>query len=244
MDDSSGTFSKVESTPPVMQLQSREFLKRSALPALPGTGLALGQLLLTDGNPERSNTALATVPQVAVEKVAVRLRVNGSNYGLRLDPRVSLLDLLREQLDLTGTKKGCNHGQCGACTVMVNGRRVNSCLALAVIQDGNEITTIEGLANGDQLHPIQTAFIKHEGFQCGYCTSGQICSAVAMLAEVEQGTVSHVTEDVRKPGKAVLTDDEIRERMSGNICRCGAYPGIVSAIREVSTSMKGVSDTR
>ena len=128
--------------------------------------------------------------------------------------------------------------------MIVNGRRVNSCLTLAVIQDGNEITTIEGLANRDQLHPIQTAFIKHEGFQCGYCTPGQICSAVAMLDEVEQGTVSHVTEDVRKLGKAVLTDDEIRERMSGNICRCGAYPGIVSAIREVSTSMKGAWDSR
>jgi xanthine dehydrogenase YagT iron-sulfur-binding subunit len=241
MDDSSGTFSKVESTPPVMPLQPLELLKRSVLP---GLGLALGQPLLTDGNPGRSNVALATVPQVAIEKVAVRLRINGSNYGLRLDPRVSLLDLLREQLDLTGTKKGCNHGQCGACTVIVNGRRINSCLALAVIQDGNEITTIEGLANGDQLHPLQTAFIKHEGFQCGYCTSGQICSAIAMLDEVEQGTVSHVTEDVRQLGKPVLTDDEIRERMSGNICRCGAYPGIVSAIREVSTSMKGVSDSR
>jgi xanthine dehydrogenase YagT iron-sulfur-binding subunit len=221
-------------------LQGPEFFKRNALAV---TGLVLGQPLLADKNPERSDVALATVPQVAIEKVAVRLRINGSNYGLRLDPRVSLLDLLREQLDLTGTKKGCNHGQCGACTVMVNGRRVNSCLALAVIQDGNEITTIEGLANGDQLHPIQSAFIKHEGFQCGYCTSGQICSAVAMLNEVEQGTMSHVTEDVRKLGKVALTDDEIRERMSGNICRCGAYPGIVSAIREAST-MKGVSDSR
>jgi xanthine dehydrogenase YagT iron-sulfur-binding subunit len=240
MDDSSQTFSEVDNTPLAIGLQGPEFFKRNALAV---TGLVLGQPLLADKNPERSDVALATVPQVAIEKVAVRLRINGSNYGLRLDPRVSLLDLLREQLDLTGTKKGCNHGQCGACTVMVNGRRVNSCLALAVIQDGNEITTIEGLANGDQLHPIQSAFIKHEGFQCGYCTSGQICSAVAMLNEVEQGTVSHVTEDVRKLGKVALTDDEIRERMSGNICRCGAYPGIVSAIREAST-MKGVSDSR
>ncbi|HZJ46013.1 MAG TPA: 2Fe-2S iron-sulfur cluster-binding protein, partial [Pyrinomonadaceae bacterium] len=130
------------------------------------------------------------------------------------------------------------------CTVIIDGRRVNSCLALAVIHDGSEITTVEGLASGDQLHPLQTAFIKHEGFQCGYCTSGQLCSAVAMLHEVEQGTVSHVTEDVRKPGRVPLTDDEIRERMSGNICRCGAYPGIVSAIREASVSMKGVSNSR
>ena len=166
----------------------------------------------------------------------MRLRVNGSNYGLHLDPRVSLLDLLREQLDLTGTKKGCNHGQCGACTVLVDGRRINSCLALAVIHDGSEITTVEGLAKGDELHPLQAAFIRHEGFQCGYCTSGQICSAVGMLREVEQGTASHVTPDVRRHGRVEFTDDEIRERMSGNICRCGAYPGIVAAVREASGS--------
>ena len=178
--------------------------------------------------------ALAVVPQTTAEKIAVRLRINGANYGLRLDPRVSLLNLLREQLDLTGTKKGCDHGQCGACTVLVDGRRINSCLALAVTYDGAEITTIEGLAKGDELNPLQAAFIEHEGFQCGYCTSGQICSAFGMLQEVEQGTVSHVTPDVRRQGRVELTDEEIRERMSGNICRCGAYPGIVSAIREVS----------
>ncbi len=241
MDEKPQTFSPAMETPLPIGPQPREFLKSSALAR---TGIFFGQRLLTGGNPEGSNVALATVPQVAIEKVAVRLRINGSNYGLRLDPRVSLLDLVREQLDLTGTKKGCNHGQCGACTVMINGRRVNSCLALAVIHDGSEITTVEGLASGDQLHPLQTAFIKHEGFQCGYCTSGQLCSAVAMLNEVEQGTVSHVTEDVRKPGKVALTDDEIRERMSGNICRCGAYPGIISAIREASASMKGVSNSR
>ncbi len=170
----------------------------------------------------------------AIETVAVRLRVNGTNYGLRLDPRTSLLNLLREQLDLPGTKKGCDHGQCGACTVIVDGRRINSCLTLAVIYDGSEITTVEGLANGDELHPLQSAFIRHEGFQCGYCTSGQLCSAVAMIHEVDQGAASHVTADVRQSGNVVLTDDEIRERMSGNICRCGAYPGIVAAIREVT----------
>jgi xanthine dehydrogenase YagT iron-sulfur-binding subunit len=168
------------------------------------------------------------------ETVAVRLRVNGTNYGLRLDPRTTLLNLLREKLDLPGTKKGCDHGQCGACTVIIDGRRINSCLALAVIYDGGEITTVEGLAKGDELHPLQTAFVRHEGFQCGYCTSGQLCSAVAMLSEVDQGTASHVTPDVRKAGNIVLTDDEIRERMSGNICRCGAYPGIIAAIREVT----------
>jgi len=217
-------------------VKRREFLKRSALL---GGGLMLGQRLLSDGGKSVVDQALAAVPQTASEKVAVRLRVNGSNYGLRLDPRVSLLDLLREQLDLTGTKKGCNHGQCGACTVMVNGRRINSCLALAVIHDGSEITTVEGLAKGDELHPLQASFIRHEGFQCGYCTSGQICSAVAMLREVEQGTVSHVTSDVRRQGVVELTDDEIRERMSGNICRCGAYPGIVAAVREASGKARG-----
>ena len=178
----------------------------------------------------------------ATETVAVRLRVNGTNYGLRLDPRTTLLNLLREKLDLPGTKKGCDHGQCGACTVIIDGRRINSCLALAVIYDGGEITTVEGLAKGDELHPLQTAFVRHEAFQCGYCTSGQLCSAVAMLSEVDQGAASHVTADVRKKGNVVLTDDEIRERMSGNICRCGAYPGIIAAIREVTqqTPQRGV----
>ncbi len=212
-------------------LKRRDFLKKTALA---GGGLIVGQRLLTDGSGSLISQALAVVPQTAGEKIAVRLRINGSNYGLRLDPRVSLLNLLREQLELTGTKKGCDHGQCGACTVLVDGKRINSCLALAVTYDGSEVTTIEGIAKGDQLHPLQAAFIEHEGFQCGYCTSGQICSGVAMLQEVEQGTASHVTADVRRPGRVNLTDEEIRERMSGNICRCGAYPGIVAALREVS----------
>jgi xanthine dehydrogenase YagT iron-sulfur-binding subunit len=212
-------------------LRRRDFIKQTALA---GGALIVGQQLLTDGSGSLLNQALALVPQTNAEKIAVRLRINGSNYGLRLDPRVSLLNLLREQLELTGTKKGCDHGQCGACTVLVDGKRINSCLALAVTYDGSEVTTIEGIAKGDQLHPLQAAFIEHEGFQCGYCTSGQICSGVAMLQEVEQGTVSHVTADVRRPDKVELTDEEIRERMSGNICRCGAYPGIVAALREVS----------
>ena len=218
---------------PETSLARRDFLKTSVLA---GTGILTASRLLTDGG-----VSAAAQPS-ASETVAVKLRVNGTNYGLRLDPRTSLLDLLREKLDLPGTKKGCNHGQCGACTVIVNGRRINSCLALAVIYDGSEITTVEGLAKGDELHPLQTAFVRHEGFQCGYCTPGQICSAVAMLREVDQGTASHVTADVRKPGIVVLSDDEIRERMSGNICRCGAYPGIVAAIREVSqqSSQRGV----
>jgi xanthine dehydrogenase YagT iron-sulfur-binding subunit len=211
--------------------ERREFLKQTALA---GGGFVVTQLLLTDGGASRFAQLAAGANPPGVESVSVRLRINGSNYGIRLDPRTSLLNLLREKLDLTGTKKGCDHGQCGACTVLVDGRRINSCLTLAVIHDGSEITTIEGLASGDELHPLQAAFIRHEGFQCGYCTSGQICSAVGMLREVEQGTVSHVTPDVRKPGRADLTDEEIRERMSGNICRCGAYPGIVAAVREAS----------
>jgi xanthine dehydrogenase YagT iron-sulfur-binding subunit len=227
------------STPPAeveAAIKRREFIK---ITVLAGGGLILYPRLLTAGGTSVGNKA-AAVPRAFVgEKVAVRLRVNGSTYGLRLDPRVSLLDLLREHLDLTGTKKGCDHGQCGACTVLVDGRRINSCLALAVIHDGGEVTTVEGLARGEELHPLQAAFIRHEGFQCGYCTSGQLCSAVAMLREVEQGTASHVTADVRRKGRVELTDEEIRERMSGNICRCGAYPGIVAAVREASGKARG-----
>jgi xanthine dehydrogenase YagT iron-sulfur-binding subunit len=143
-----------------------------------------------------------------------------------------LLDALRERLALTGTKKGCDQGQCGACTVIVNGQRINSCLTLAVMHSGDEITTIEGLANGDDLHPVQAAFVRHDGLQCGYCTPGQICSAVALLAEHKAGWPSYVTADVATA--AVLTDTEISERMSGNICRCSAYPNIVAAIRDVA----------
>ena len=164
---------------------------------------------------------------------AVTLKINGREHRLELDPRTTVLDLLRDQLALTGTKKGCDHGQCGACTVLVNGERRNSCLMLAVMQHGKEITTIEGIAHGDELHPVQQAFIKYDGFQCGYCTPGQICSAVAMLQEIRSGAPSFVTENIGDPKAAIqLTDDEIRERMSGNICRCGAYPGIVAAVKE------------
>jgi xanthine dehydrogenase YagT iron-sulfur-binding subunit len=164
--------------------------------------------------------------------IRITLKVNGAAKTLELDSRVVLLDALRERLELTGTKKGCDQGQCGACTVFVDGRRVLSCLTLAATLEGREVTTIEGLAKGEELHPMQAAFIKYDGFQCGYCTSGQICSAVGMLEEARRGDVSHVTEDVTT-SLTRLTDDEIRERMSGNICRCGAYPGIVAAVREV-----------
>jgi xanthine dehydrogenase YagT iron-sulfur-binding subunit len=158
-------------------------------------------------------------------------RVNGHEHELDLDTRTTLLDALREHLHLTGTKKGCDHGQCGACTVIVDGRRINSCLSLAVMHQGAEITTIEGLGNRDKLHPMQAAFIKHDGYQCGYCTPGQICSAVAVLDEIRQGIPSHVSADLTQ--RPQLTANEIRERMSGNICRCGAYSNIIDAISEV-----------
>jgi xanthine dehydrogenase YagT iron-sulfur-binding subunit len=165
--------------------------------------------------------------------VKVDLQINGYPHSLLLDPRTTLLDALREHLGLNGSKKGCDHGQCGACTVLIEGRRINSCLTLAVMHDGQSVTTIEGLAEGDNLHPLQAAFIEHDGFQCGYCTSGQICSAIGMLAESRQGMPSYVTDDLTQPA-AELTDVEIRERMSGNICRCAAYPNIVAAIKQVA----------
>jgi len=168
---------------------------------------------------------------VAVSRIA--LTVNGQSRQLELDPRTSLLDALREHLHLTGTKKGCDHGQCGACTVLINGRRINSCLTLAVMHDDDDIVTIEGLSAPEALHPLQAAFIERDAFQCGYCTPGQICSAVGMLAEAKAGWPSHVTPDVGS-GQIVLSDAEIRERMSGNICRCAAYPNIVAAIRDVA----------
>ena len=168
------------------------------------------------------------------EPVPVRLRVNGRVHELRLDPRVTLLDALREHLHFTGTKKGCDHGQCGACTVLVRGRRVNSCLALAVAHDGEDVTTIEGLAAGGELHPVQAAFVARDAFQCGYCTPGQVMSCVALLDEARAGAASAATPDVRATGAVELTDAEIRERMSGNICRCGAYVNIVAAIRDVA----------
>ena len=180
-------------------LSRREFI---------GSAIAAGGALGLAMNPVRADEASSpTIP--------ISLHVNGRDHLVSLDPRVTLLDALREQLHLTGTKKGCDHGQCGACTVLVDGRRIYSCLTLAVMQAGARITTIEGLADGDRLHPVQEAFIEHDAFQCGYCTSGQICSAVGLLSE----------------GHA-KTDDEVRELMSGNICRCGAYPNIVAAVQD------------
>jgi xanthine dehydrogenase YagT iron-sulfur-binding subunit len=168
-------------------------------------------------------------------KLSITLHVNGTNHELSLDTRTTLLDALREHLGLSGTKKGCDHGQCGACTVLLNGRRANSCLTLAVAQQDVEIVTIEGLGNDHNLHPMQRAFIDHDALQCGYCTPGQICSAVGMLQEVEAGWPSAVSLNANAE-QMILSDDEIRERMSGNLCRCAAYPNIVSAIEEVHHS--------
>ena len=171
----------------------------------------------------------------AVATSRIVLTVNGEQRRLEVDPRTSLLDALREHLHLTGTKKGCDHGQCGACTVLINGHRVNSCLTLAVMHDVDDILTIEGLATPGALHPLQIAFIERDALQCGYCTPGQICSAVGMLAEAKAGWPSHVTPDVSSR-QIPLSDAEIRERMSGNICRCAAYPNIVAAIRDIAES--------
>src|SRR5262245_25987290 len=191
----------------------RRFIKHVA-----GTGaaLAIGPHLVGSASPDQVTPAI--LPAGPSDSVKVNLRINGKSHALDVDPRVTLLDALRERLQLTGSKKGCDHGQCGACTVLVNARRINSCLTLAVMHEGDEITTIEGLARGNELHPVQAALIEHDGFQCGYCTPGQICSAVALLHE------GHAN-----------SDDEIREWMSGNICRCGAYPNILAAIKEAKT---------
>jgi xanthine dehydrogenase YagT iron-sulfur-binding subunit len=194
----------------------RNFIKQVAGTSI---AIAIGPNILTSASVDQPVSAGATA--TASDSVNVNLRINGKNYALDLDPRGTLLDALRERLQLTGSKKGCDHGQCGACTVLVNGRRINACLTLAVMHEGDEVTTIEGLANSDQLHPMQAAFIEHDGFQCGYCTPGQICSAVACVKE------GHAN-----------SDDEIREWMSGNICRCGAYPNILTAIKEAKAKIR------
>jgi xanthine dehydrogenase YagT iron-sulfur-binding subunit len=165
-------------------------------------------------------------------KASINLKINGANYNLQIEFRVSLLDALREYIGLTGTKKGCDQGACGACTVLADGERIISCLALAVQYEGREITTIEGLAENGELHPLQAAFIEHDGFQCGYCTSGQICSAIGMFDEFQNGLPSAVTQEISATA-IEFSDQEIKERMSGNLCRCGAYVGICEAIREV-----------
>jgi xanthine dehydrogenase YagT iron-sulfur-binding subunit len=192
------------------------------------TGVAAGAMASVPG------VAAATPPAAGASPptMAVTLKVNGKAGTLDLDTRTTLLDALREHWKLTGTKKGCDHGQCGACTVIVEGRRINSCLSLAVMHDGDEITTIEGLGKPGDLHPMQAAFVKHDGYQCGYCTPGQICSAVSVLKEIREGIPSHVSADITAAPQA--TAAEMRERMSGNICRCGAYSNIIDAMQDVS----------
>lgn len=179
-----------------------------------------------------ATAARTTPPSHAKVPMTIDLKVNGQEQTLDIDPRTTLLDALREHLHLTGSKKGCDHGQCGACTVIVEGRRINSCLTLAVMHEGDEITTIEGLGAPDDLHPMQAAFVRHDGYQCGYCTPGQICSAVAVLDEIKAGIPSHVSPEIE--GAPKLTADELRERMSGNICRCGAYSNIIDAMLDVA----------
>jgi xanthine dehydrogenase YagT iron-sulfur-binding subunit len=208
----------------------RDFLK--ALAAA-GVTLPVAQLLTGCRSTAQDTTAGgAGGAAPAAQAVPVSLNVNGRQHRLELDPRVTLLDVLREKIKLTGTKKGCDQGQCGACTVIAGGRRILSCLTLAVMHEGDSITTIEGLGTLEKLHPMQAAFVKHDGFQCGYCTPGQICSAVAMLDEIKAGIPSHATVDLT--ARPQLTEAELRERMSGNICRCGAYSNIVDAITEVA----------
>jgi xanthine dehydrogenase YagT iron-sulfur-binding subunit len=209
----------------------RRFLQSAAAAA--AVGAAPHAHAQTQTPPAAQPVARTTVPPRAV-----KLNINGRDYALQLEPRVTLLDALREYAGLTGTKKGCDRGQCGACTVLANGRRINACLTLAVMHEGEAITTVEGLASNGTLNPVQRAFIEQDAFQCGYCTPGQICSATALLSEFDAGTASTVTADVRRrPPK--LTDEEIRERMSGNICRCGAYVNIVAAVQSAHRGTVG-----
>ncbi len=205
-----------------LQFTRRQFLAASGVLS---AGLAAGL------SPE----AAAQNAAAAQQNVPLTLSINKQSRNVTVDTRTSLLDLLREQLDLTGSKKGCDHGQCGACTVLLDGRRVNACLTLAVAAQGYEVTTIEGLGTPENLHPVQAAFLEHDGYQCGYCTPGQICSAVALITEQKKGELSQVSWESGKTQNPALTDEEIRERMSGNICRCGAYPNIVAAVRAVAT---------
>ena len=206
----------------------RDFLKKAS-------AIGIGAVALEFFD---ESQVFAEVPEYisnpSADAIPIKLNINGAEKSVQIDTRSSLLDTLRERLDLTGSKKGCDHGQCGACTVIIDGRRQLSCLTLAIMCDGKKITTIEGLANGETLHPMQKAFLDNDGFQCGYCTPGQICSAVAMLNEAKNGDASQVTQNLTvKAANLKLSDDEIRERMSGNICRCGAYPNIVAAIKTV-----------
>ncbi len=219
---------------------STEPLRVSRRIVLEGTAALAVTGFVAPGAARATGTPAPLGTDVIAVDVPVTLSINGTDHKLSLDPRTTLLDALREHIGLTGSKKGCDHGQCGACTVLVDGRRINACLSLAVMHEGDQVTTIEGFAKGDQLHPLQAAFVHHDGFQCGYCTPGQICSSAGMLAEHKAGFPSVVTADLT--ADASLSDAEIRERMSGNICRCSAYPNILAAIKDaggVETSQGG-----
>ena len=218
------TESPIPAAPPEdsnLELTRREFIAATAVVT---SSLAIGI----------SPAAAQTTDPGAAHTIPITLSINKQARTLTIDTRTSLLDVLREHLDLTGSKKGCDHGQCGACTVLMDGRRINSCLTLAVAAQGAEITTIEGLGTPDNLSPAQSAFLAHDGFQCGYCTPGQICSATALEEEAHRGDLSLVSFNTGHTSHPDITDDEIRERMSGNICRCGAYPNIVAAVKQIT----------
>ncbi|MDP8962785.1 MAG: 2Fe-2S iron-sulfur cluster-binding protein [Cyanobacteriota bacterium] len=207
----------------------RNFLGQALTAA--GTAIAAPSLL-NQPTAAKEGDSVQPPPQ---GEMGLVLSVNGEKRSLTIEPRVTLLDALRERLELTGSKKGCDHGQCGACTVLIDGQRVYSCLALAVMQEGKQIVTVEGLAKGDVLHPVQAAFIDNDGFQCGYCTPGQICASVALLDEIKRGCASAITPDLNSPPQlAGLSEAEIKERLSGNLCRCSAYNGIVAAVQQAA----------
>ncbi|WP_445286677.1 aldehyde dehydrogenase iron-sulfur subunit PaoA [Variovorax atrisoli] len=208
--------------------------RRDALIVGAATAAAVSASNATPASAQPAPASPAAASAAGGFRTKLSLNVNGTARALDVDTRTTLLDALREHLQLTGTKKGCDHGQCGACTVIVDGRRINSCLTLAVMHEGAQVTTIEGLGTPQNMHPMQAAFVRHDGYQCGYCTPGQICSAVAVIDEVKRGIPSHVSADLT--ARPILSAEELRERMSGNICRCGAYSNIVEAITEVAGS--------
>jgi xanthine dehydrogenase YagT iron-sulfur-binding subunit len=213
---------------------SIDVYRRIFLGTMAGSGVTIGLGLPLAASADAISPPQTAPTDPAIAMSDVTLRVNGADHQLRLDARTTLLDALREHVNLAGVKKGCDRGQCGACTVIVNGRRINSCLSFAVMHEGDDITTVEGLATLGKLSAVQAAFLEHDAFQCGYCTPGQLCSATALLDEVHKNEASAATADVAKNGRIELSDAEIRERMSGNICRCGAYPNIVAAVRAAS----------